>query len=451
MKALIKQVKEDLEDLNLENKTLVVAVSGGPDSVALVHILSKLGLDLHIAHLNHGLRGEESDQDAKHVEDIAQSLLLPYTIEKRAIPQTGSLQQEARRIRYGFFKDICEKHSTDTVVLAQHGDDQLETVFMNFFRGAGLTGLSGIKRISRYHGLTLIRPLLKVRKEEILSYLKENQINYRIDSSNLKEKYLRNRFRLKILPWLENQLGPGFKEAILSNVEVLQQEEDFLVKEAQKVLNNLQKVEKGYDIYDIVIDSALGNYHRAIIARVIRNIIVNNYDIREFTSSHILDIIEVCTSEKPKTISLPNDIFFTRWSSNLAFYRGEKMPVRIDSIKIPVNYPVVVGDKTIMVREEKNNSPTHTINGDKLKLPLAIRSRKEGDRFKISQTGGTKKLKDYFIDLKIPKEQRGNVPILVDSDDNIICIIGYRVSADYYVNNDTCYKLYLYIHGNGGI
>jgi tRNA(Ile)-lysidine synthase len=451
---LVNLVKDEMAKLNINDQTLVVAVSGGPDSVALLHILAQLGYKLHVAHLNHGLRGEESEKDAEFVQSIAQNLILPYTIEKRSIPQEGSIQQQARKVRYQFLKEICQNLGSDLVVLAQHGDDQLETVLMNFFRGAGLTGLTGIKSINNYEGITLIRPLLKSSKQEILNYLKENNIEYRIDSSNKKEKYLRNKFRLKIIPFLEKELGSGFKRAILGNIPVLSLDEDYLNQQTEQALASVVKEKNKYSQYDIILDAKLGTYHKAIIARVLRRVISDLYDIRNFSSQNILDIIDVCTSSVPKTIHLPNKVLFTKWSNNLAFFREEKIKFKGDEIKVYLEQPVIFGNKRIEIKEQLDENlgqAKHIISGDNLSFPLIIRRRKTGDRIRLSESGGRKKLKDFFIDLKIPKQERDNIPILTDVEDNIVAILGYRVNYSYYVNKDTCKKLYVYINENGGI
>ncbi|SES98695.1 tRNA lysidine(34) synthetase TilS [Anaerobranca gottschalkii] len=452
---LVNLVKKEMAKLNInDDQVLVVAVSGGPDSVALLHILAQLGYKLHVAHLNHGLRGKESEEDAEFVKSIAQNLILPYTIEKRSIPQQGSIQQQARKIRYQFFKEVCQSQGSDILVLAQHCDDQLETVLMNFFRGAGLAGLTGIKSINNYDGITLVRPLLKCSKEEILNYLKENNIKYRIDSSNLKEKYLRNKFRLKIIPFLEKELGSGFKRTILGNVEILNLDEDYLNQQTEQVLSAVIKKRDKYSQYDIILDAKLGTYHKAIIARVIRRIISDLYDLRNFSSQNILDIIDVCASPVPKTIHLPNKILFTKWSNNLAFFREENVKFKGDEITVYPEQPVIYGNKRIIIKEELDEDlgkANHIISGDNLSFPLVIRGRKNGDRIRLSQSGGRKKIKDFFIDLKIPKQERDNIPILTDSEDNVIAILGYRVSYNYYIKKDTCKKLYVYINENGGI
>lgn len=446
MNQLILKVQEEIDELHLSKKLLVVGVSGGPDSVALVTILKFLGLNIHIAHLNHDLRGEESEKDANFVKEIAKKLSIPYTIEKRTIPSTGSLQEEARKVRYDFLKEVCQEKGTDVVILGQHGDDQLETVLMNFFRGASLTGLAGIKKVSKYNGLTLVRPLLKSTKKEILDFLADNGFKYRIDSSNKKDKYLRNRYRLKIIPFLEENLGYNFKETILTNSEIINLEDDYLKEEANLILNNLLSKKENHPQYDIVLDSSLNKHHKAMIARVIRMAIARNYNIREFTSRNILDIVEACLVDKPMRINLPCGVIFTKWSNNLAFYREKNFQISKETVKIDLNEVIVFGNKELVILKSKKGPPTHEFSGDNLKFPLIIRSRKEGDRISIS-TGGTKKLKDLFIDAKTPRHERDFVPILTDSNDNLVSVVGYRVNPEHYIKETTLKKLYLYVNG----
>lgn len=444
MNQLILKVQEEIEELDLYKRLCVVGVSGGPDSVALLSILKILGLNIHIAHLNHDLRGGESEGDALLVKEIAKNLSIPYTIEKRTIPTTGSLQEEARKVRYDFLKEVCQEKGTDVVILGQHSDDQLETILMNFFRGAGLTGLTGIKKTSKYNGLTLVRPLLKCTKKEILDFLGDSGIEFRMDSSNRKEKYLRNRYRLKIIPFLEENLGHNFREAILANSEILNLEDDYLAGEAKLILHKVLK-KKDYPHYDIVLDSSLKEYHRAMIARVIRIAISDNYNIREFASRNILDIVEACLLNKPMRVNLPGGVIFAKWSNNLAFYREKNFQISKETVKIELNEVIAFGNKEMVILKSKEGIPVHEFSGDNLEFPLTIRSRKEGDRISIP-TGGKKKLKDFFIDAKIPRHERDFVPILTDSNDNIVSVIGYRVSPEYYVRKNTSKKLYLYVN-----
>ncbi len=445
MQKIENYIIDTINKYDLMDGLLLVGVSGGPDSIALTYLLKKLGVDIHIVHLNHCLRNEESDADEEFVRNIAQSLRIPYTIEKRVVKKEGSLQQSARKVRYDFFLEVYEKVNAKAIVLAQHKDDQVETILMNFFRGAGLTGLSGIKELSVIRGMKILRPLLKLGKGEILDYLQQNSIQYRIDSSNVKDKYQRNKFRLNIIPFLEGELGNGFKDSILNNMEVFKSEEEYFIEESKTILARLDR-SQDHPQYDIVIDTELGSYHKAIISWVIRLALAEKYNLRNFTSKHIMDIVNACKANKATSIDLPHNIVFRRWGNNLAFKIKElKVKTIPGRVEVPLDTMTSTFNDKIIISSKYIEGFKHMINGDNLEFPLYIRSRKKGDTIKLSPKGGTKKLKDLMIDLKIDKDQRDSIPLLVDKNDNIVCIIGYRVSGDYYVNSNTNEKLYIYI------
>ena len=447
MFCLEEHIKDIINKYGLNTKKLIIAVSGGPDSVALLNLLKKQGLDLHVAHLNHGLRDAESDKDAEFVKNIAESLGLPYTIEKREVPEKGSLQQQAREVRYNFFKDVAKDKQTNIVVLAQHKDDQLETVLMNFFRGAGLRGLTGIKEFSSFDELDLFRPLLAYTKEEILQYLKDNNLKYRTDSSNTKEKYSRNKFRLKVIPFLEKELGQGFKNAVINNTKVYKVEEEFFIQEAHRILSVTDKT-IDYPGYELVLDTKLANYHQALIGWVLRVAISKSkvYNLRELSSKHYQLIIDAILTNKATTLQLPNGINFVRWDNNLGFYSSKDSQHLDIVLNIELNKPIKFLNNTILLTDQYMGKPAHIINLDNAVLPLSIRKRKSGDTIQLSSNGGTKKIKDIFIDTKVAKHSRDQIPLLVDAKDAIIAILGYRVNGHYYIGEETKEKYYIYIH-----
>ena len=215
-----------------------MAVSGGADSVALLHLLLEAGhRNLVVAHFNHCLRGRASDTDASFVEKLAKKLDLPIEIgagdvRKLATKRKSSLETSAREARYGFLAAVTRKYRTRTVVLAHHTDDQVETCLFNFLRGSGIAGLSGMKASSKRTidgtELELLRPLLSTLKADLLAYLKARKIRYREDASNAVAEASRNKLRLKVLPLIEELLGPSFKGSIVRNTLLLADEEDLL-------------------------------------------------------------------------------------------------------------------------------------------------------------------------------------------------------------------------------
>jgi len=233
---LTSEVKRVLAPI--QNKKLIVAVSGGADSVALLHLLLEEGYrNLVVAHFNHRLRGKSSEGDAAFVEKLAAKLDLPCEIgegdvRKLAASRKCSLETTAREARYSFLAAVAKKQRTRMVVLAHHADDQIETCLFNFLRGSGIAGLSGMKpRSKRTVGgieMELLRPLLPIPKVELLGYLKERKIRFREDATNAVADASRNKLRLKVVPLIQELLGPSFKGSIVRNASLLADEEDLL-------------------------------------------------------------------------------------------------------------------------------------------------------------------------------------------------------------------------------
>ena len=221
-----------------KRKKLIVAVSGGADSVALLHLLMDAGYrNLVVAHFNHRLRGKASAGDAAFVGKLAAHLDLPFVIgegevRKLAASRKCSLETAAREARYGFLAETARKHRTRIVVLAHHADDQVETCLFNFLRGSGIAGLSGMKprstRAVDGASLELLRPLLGNTKEQLLGYLKERKIRFREDATNAIAEASRNKLRLRVLPLIGELLGPSFKGSIVRNARLLADEEELL-------------------------------------------------------------------------------------------------------------------------------------------------------------------------------------------------------------------------------
>jgi tRNA(Ile)-lysidine synthase len=234
---LLQRIRAELEFLS-PRKKLIVAVSGGADSVALLHLLIDTGYrNLVVAHFNHLLRGKASDGDAEFVRKLAAKLKLPFVlgagdVRELASASKCSVETAAREARYGFLAWTALKYRTSQVVLAHHADDQLETCLFNFLRGSGIAGLSGMKPRSKRNidgtELELLRPLLQIPKAELLAYLKARKIRFREDATNSVAEASRNKLRLKALPLIEELLGPSFKGSIVRNARLLADEEELL-------------------------------------------------------------------------------------------------------------------------------------------------------------------------------------------------------------------------------
>jgi len=234
---LIPKIEEELHGISLRQK-LIVAVSGGADSVALLHLLIEVGFEkLIVAHFNHRLRGRASAADAAFVEKLCSKLDLPFEgvsadVKAKATEEKLSIETAARAARYEFLASVAKKHRTRSIALAHHADDQVETCFFNFLRGSGIAGLSGMKPLSRRSvegiDIELHRPLLGVFKSELLEYLKARKIPFREDASNAVAEASRNKLRLKVLPLIEECFRSSFKTSIVRNARMLTDEEEFL-------------------------------------------------------------------------------------------------------------------------------------------------------------------------------------------------------------------------------
>ncbi len=236
-----KKIQKNITKYVKKNDLLVVAVSGGPDSIALLHLLKQVHDKLIVVHLNHPLRGKESDQDQKLVEKLAKKLKLPFEIKKINVKKYAQeeklgLEEAARVLRYQFLREIKEKHQAKFIVTAHHLDDQIETIFLNIIRGAGLKGASGIEKMSG----DLLRPLLLFTKEDLLNYCKDKKLSFCLDKSNQDLDYSRNLIRHHILPPLR-KLNPNLHHTIDGNRRIFREAQEFISKKALEYIGEQKK------------------------------------------------------------------------------------------------------------------------------------------------------------------------------------------------------------------
>ncbi|MEW6619462.1 MAG: tRNA lysidine(34) synthetase TilS [bacterium] len=413
-----------------EEDKVVIGISGGPDSVALSHILSRLQkkykLTLYLAHLNHLLR-KEAKQEALFVKEIAKSLKLPIvTAEIDILQDTSknfSIQQKARKVRYEFLIQTAKTLNANKIVLAHHHDDNFETKLMWLIRGCGATGIKGIPPVRKIdEQLYIIRPLIKITKQEIIDYLKSHNLSFKTDTSNLKTDYLRNKIRLKLLPKLQ-EYNPKIKE-VLDKLFTLWEIDDeyleFLSKEEKnKVLSGKNKV-------DLKKFSCL---HQSIQSRILRQMIEEvKGDLQGITFKHIEAILNLIKNGPAQgSLNLPLNINIQREYDTLTIYHGDRVEEKGEEkyLKVP-GITVIDGLKieTQLIQKISLSTDLSTyLDYDKVQLPLLLRHRKKGDRFHPYGMVGSKKIKDFFMDLKIPKTKRDKIYLLEDKE-GIISIIG---------------------------
>jgi tRNA(Ile)-lysidine synthase len=450
-KQTLRKVRETISRYEMirQGQAVVVAVSGGPDSVCLLDILHELSdelkISLIVSHYDHGLRPAEDESETVFVRELARDLHLPFMTGKAPPSLRGksaSIEERARNARYRFLEKVRVKHGAQRIALGHNLNDQAETVIMRLLRGSGPSGLTGIppRRDS-----TIIRPLIEVERLEIETYLKARRLNYVTDSSNLKTDYLRNKIRLELMPLLE-QHQPRFVHLLGQTADILREEDAYLERIGEAWLSREAELEPD-NAFQIPISSFL-KLPAALRRRVVRQIIGKvKRDLRRITWDHVESILRLAHSEKPQaSIHLPGKLNVKRSYDHLIVSAGQGRKSRPFShtIHAPGVYRIKEIGRTISVGELKNRkdmdfrvSPYIAfLDADKVQYPLKVRSFKPGDRFVPFGMTGHKKLKDFFVDLKVPMEQRRSTPVLCCGD-TIVWVCGLRIDDRFKVTANT--------------
>ncbi len=398
---------------------LLLAVSGGKDSVVMAHLMSKLGYSFGIAHINYQLRGKDANADETLVKNLADSLRVPFFLKKLTAGEMGSsgIQEKARVIRYRFFEEIASKHSYDYILTAHHKDDLVETVLFNLLRGTGAQGMRGIaakKGIIR-------RPLLSVSSEEILAYANKNKITWREDSTNAESKYDRNFLRNDIFPLLENR-WPACKDSISHHAEVMKEmtaiSDLWLEKNAttvqlstnEGILLDLEKIKKSaapltllrHLLSEISIDNP-----------VLSGILKKHQAGTQWFSNDKKYTITIEPGEKLSCVEISDGKHFDPLTFELA--AGE---IKTSSGSL------IIDESTTPVDE--NNSHFFSIKKQYLNTSFTIRKWEAGDYFHpLGMQGKRKKLKKYLTDQKLGRNQKEKVLVLTQ-DNKVAWVIGHR-------------------------
>jgi tRNA(Ile)-lysidine synthase len=442
---------------------IIVAVSGGPDSICLLHLLGSIkdefALELHAAHVNHCLRGEESEGDEAYVREFCKDIGIPLHSKKVDINEYAKIKKlssetAGREVRYSFFSELLEKLKADKIALAHNANDQAETMLMRIMRGTGIEGLLGIKPVRE--GI-YIRPLLFLTRKEIERYCKENQLNPRIDSSNLQNIYNRNKIRLELIPYIQENFNNDIIQSLNRLSILITADNDFIEQESELRYDSYSKRENE----KIILVKEAFDEKEAIITRMLRMAIRDlKGNLSNFEAKHIYDVIALQSQGTGKSIMLPRGITAENTYGDISlYYRGkEKDLVKAEVFQIIDSNRIKEAHKdgaAIQIKlkgtdyyiefslEHKGSNVNFKkedfikfFDYDKVKDHIIIRTRKEGDKFTPYGMKGQKKLKDFFIDEKIPKDQRDNIPLLC-FDEEIAWVVGYRVSENFKVTKDT--------------
>jgi len=455
-------------------ETVVVGVSGGADSVCLLHVLAKrqkgLGIKLHVAHVNHQLRGIESEADAQYVSDLAGSLGIPITISKQDVAayrteRNCSIEEAARELRYAFLARVAREVGANRIAIGHTRDDQVETILMHILRGTGITGLCGLAPCSPmacdYQGLSLraptsrgnllvIRPLLDITREETTGYCQEHQLNPRIDSSNLSLSFFRNRLRLQLLPLLR-QYNPSVDQALLRLADIAKEDNAFIDQHALELWDKVARQENNAIYLD---RKQIASLPIALQRQLLKAAVTKLAgDVRDIEASHVEAARSLLNKPAGKRISLPRGLICQGGYDELVIATTAKqsqlLPCPFPPLpgEVPLKMPgetVFSGWKVVasivrgqaaspslrgVLSTSKETGQSNLIAHFDLRktgTELFVRQRRPGDRFQPLGMSMPKKLYEFMVAAKIPRSWRDHIPILC-SPQQIIWVVGWRI------------------------
>lgn len=440
---LYEQFRKNIEKYKLieKNDTIIIAASGGPDSMTLAYLFNKIKdeykLNIILAHLNH-LHRDEAIYDENLVIETSNRYGLESRVKHASMDDYAkenkiSPEDAGRRLRYEFFDEIAKDFDNPKIALAHIKDDQAETVLMRMIRGTGLNGLTAMGFKSK----NLIRPLLNISKSEIIDYCHKNDIAYATDQTNLESIYTRNYIRNKIIPLMED-INPSAIDNIFSMTELLADDlmivEDAIDLSFDKILvdssNDFIKFERrGFE-------NLPAPYKSRVLIKAIRII---KYTYKDFSKDNIDNFLSLVDLDTGKKI-IKDDLEFVKNYKTYSLTLKSDKPISNDSLKInldeEINFNSFKIYASLVKGKDKANKDTAYFDYDKLKLPLKVRTRKNGDKFSPLGTNYHKKIKDYFIDEKVDRNHRDMIPLIL-SDDEIIWIAGFRQANTANVDKNT--------------
>ncbi len=443
-----------------DGEKLLVAVSGGPDSVCLLYILSslnkELGIRLHVAHLDHRLRGADSAADAAYVEKLARRLGISATIESIDVKahraeRRLSLEEAAREVRYSFLARVAASAGAEKVAVGHTSDDHVETILLHLLRGSGTRGLRGLLPVSRWQAagqsLVIIRPLLELTRDETLAFCRQHRLAPRTDASNLSTEPLRNKVRHQLLPELR-KYNPRAAEALIRTARIAEDDLNFIDGEVARLWKKVTRVEKdGVVIKKAEFSVLPPALQRHLLRAAVESLLGNLKDIE---AGHIEDMVSTLDKPAGKAIDLPGGLKFT-----VEYDRYVLSPDSSSLCPLPplegetqLNVPGITAipgweiEATVLPSSRTGEAGTSeadftawldfTATGDS----LTVRCRRSGDRFQPMGMGQTKKLNEFMIDARIPRAWRRRVPI-VCSPGQIIWVAGWRIDERVRVTDNT--------------
>lgn len=428
---------------------IIAGVSGGPDSLCLLFLLDKyketLGISLEVVHMEHGIRGKESLEDAVFVENFCRKLAIPCHTYHRDIPKLArewkcSEEEAGRRARYEAFEEVRVKNGGTKIAVAHNRNDQAETVLFHLVRGSGLSGLSGIRPVRG----NIIRPLLCLTREEIEDLLKKENLPFRTDATNFETDYARNRIRLNILPLLREELNPRACEHLAETAERLALAEDYLVGQAEEAAKRLASRRSGGSTGLLLDREGFLKEPEALKAYILRYCLRETAPLYNISALHLSAITELASRQSGRSLNLPGGLTVHTEGAYLIFdkpgiFKEEQQ--RETKLIVPGTVRYGKYRLTASIFPYKNEiipekMYTKWFDYDTIKNTVQIRPRRSGDFLTVTASGGRKTLKKYLIDEKIPAGERDRLCLLADGS-QILWVVGHRISEAYKVTEKT--------------
>ena len=456
----VEQFIEQWEMLSV-NDVVIAGVSGGADSVALLLILDELrkkrGFSIHVVHVNHGIRGAGAERDERYVQKLCEEKGIPFSCARMDVPAYArerklSEEEAGREVRRNAFQNALKEYSGTKIALAHHQEDNAETFFLNLARGSKLKGLGGIYPVKGEY----IRPLLCVGRREIEAFLEERNVKYCMDATNLEDTYMRNRIRNHVIPYFRKQINERTVEHVNAAMEHLREVQRYIERQQQVAYEAIVSKEGGQMLLK---QGPFEKEEKLIREMVIRNVLAEmagrEQDLEE---THIQAVAMLMQKQTGRRLDLPYGLVAKR------SYEGIVIQKRLESKETAPVLEITLEDgacweyegRTISCRifekpEGKVSVPKKTFTKwfdyDIIKKTISVRTRQPGDRIVIDADHHSKKLKSFYIDEKIPLEERDHIPVLA-IDKDILWVVGYRQSKNYQVTEET--RTIVEIVVNGG-
>ena len=421
---------EFVNSLNIGNNIIVVACSGGPDSMFLLYILKNMGFRIVCAHVNHNVRIESKDE-YKFLEKYCNEQNIIFEgIEIKKYKKGKFSEEEAREFRYKYFEEIVKKYHAKYLFTAHHGDDLIETILMRIVRGSSLKGYRGFDIITKKKNYEIIRPLVYMTKEEIEKEINILKIPYVIDKTNYEDIHTRNRYRHYMLPFLKKEDRNVHLKFLKFSKKIEECNTYF-----ERVLDKMYL--KVYDDSSINIKEFMSidfYLQKMIIEKVLSYMYPDNLYL--VSDKHIDSIINLIKNKNNAQIDLPNNIVVIKEYDYIKFKKIDELVFNDYEYTLIDEVNVNGGIIKIVDKSDDTSNYCIRLNSKDIKLPLIVRNRRDSDKIKVKNLNGTKKINDIFIDCKINKEERNTLPIVVDSNNMVVWIPGIKKSnLDIPINN----------------